>query len=71
MKGSDRDVSTVVLRVFVSRICPLILLTSNRDECNLASLKKLTSACYFQIARETMLIPILVTCEKFFLDCDW
>ena len=27
VKGSDRDVSTVVLRVFVSRIFPFILLT--------------------------------------------
>ena len=29
MKGSDRDVSAVVLRVFLFRIFPFILLTSN------------------------------------------
>ena len=28
MKGSDRDVSTVVLRVFLFRLFPSILLTS-------------------------------------------
>ena len=29
VKGSDRDVSTVVLRVFLFRIFPFILLTGN------------------------------------------
>ena len=29
VKGRDRDVSTVVLRVFLSRIFPFILSTSN------------------------------------------
>ena len=29
VKGSDRDVSTVVMRVFLFRIFPFILLTTN------------------------------------------
>ena len=33
MKGSERDASAVVLRVFLLRIFPFILLTS-ADECN-------------------------------------
>ena len=47
MNGNDRDASTVVLRVFLFRIFPLMLL-------------KLNSACYFEIARETMLLSIRI-----------
>ena len=60
VKGSDRDVSAIVLRVFLFRVFPFILLTTRpADSCNFGVIEKLTGACYFQIALETMLLPIL------------
>ena len=66
VKGSDRDVSTVVLCVFLSRTFPFILLTGNcifsrpADSCNFGVIEKLTRSCFFQIALETMLLPIII-----------
>ena len=57
MKGSDRDVSTVVLHL-VSNIS---FYTRPADSCNFCVIEKLARACYFQIALETMLLSILTT----------
>ena len=54
---SDRDVSTVVLRVCLFRIIPFIVFS--KYSCDFGVIEKLTRACYFQIALETMLLPIL------------
>ena len=71
MKGSDRDVSIVVLCVFLRRIFPFILLlvsssmtpncTRPAESCNFGVIEKLIRACYFQIALETMPLTILNT----------
>ena len=55
VKRSDRDVSTVVLHVFLSRTS-LSGLVQFWRHCI-----QLTRACYFQIALETMLLLILST----------
>ena len=62
VKRSDRDVSTVVLRVFLSQTFPSILSTNTThpaDSCNFGVIEKLTSACYFQIAIEIIILLIL------------
>ena len=56
MKGSDRDV--IAVGVFLFRIFPFILLTA--DSCNFGVVEELTRVCYFQIALETVLLPILI-----------